>query len=153
MAIEIIDFVPEMLSNYPVHTGGDQDFWGPPVFSARIWVENVNRVVRLNMEAIWREQKPDFTTFKSRTTRVLYDIRRKKGAGWKFAQFDEAYDLFIDDVTIPGSGGGLQNVYASQEGLINRIQVVGDSWGGPFGGPDHPYIEVVFNRIRFEVSN
>jgi hypothetical protein len=152
MTVETLNFVPETLSNYPVHTGGDQDFWGPPVFAARIWLEQTNQVVRLNMEAYWREPKPDFTTFKSRTTRILYDIRRAKGPGWVFDKFDDRYDLHVQELTIPGTNKGLQEIYTSNEGLVSSVKVVGDSWGGPFGGPDRPYVEVTFNRVRFDVK-
>jgi len=152
MTIETIDFVPEDLSDYPVHTSGDDDFWGPPQFSARVWLENRDRVIRLNVDAVWREPKADFTTFKLRTSRVLYDIRKSKGPMWTFARFDDQYDISTGDVLIPGTGLGLQEVYSSDAGLVSSLRVVGDSYGGWFGGADHPQLEITFNRVRFDVQ-
>lgn len=154
MATETIDLVPESIEGEPIHTNGDAEFWGPPVFKARMWLEHRAKVIVLRVEARWEEPKPDFTTFRFNSRMVLFDIRRRKGPDWYFVNFKDQYDLDLGDGrTIPGLDRGLQELYRSNDGLINAVYAEGDSRGGLFGGADHPKLRVTFNRVYFDVSN
>jgi len=153
MAIEIRDVVPSQFVGSPVLTNGNTDFWGPPDFRARFWLENRSEIVYLHFRLSWEETKPDFTRFGLNSTMALFDIRSQLGPDWYFVQFSETYDLDIGAVQIPGINQGLQEVYNSNAGMVASIRAEGDSWGGIFGGPDNPNVEIDFNRIYFKVSN
>jgi hypothetical protein len=154
MATQVLDFVPNPLLIRPTHSGGDDDFWGPPQFSLHAWLANRGTYIQLLVEATWEEPKPDHTTFTYRQTYNLYDILKSKGPGWRFVGFDDQYDFNIDQQTIPDSDGGLKRITGPLPGgLVSTVDAVGDAWGGWFGGADHPYAHVVFNRVRFNVTN
>jgi hypothetical protein len=154
MAQEEIN-VPPLVRFYgrPVHVEGDMDFWGPPNFWFRCWLVNRNQTVFLNIQAKWEEQGGDRSRFELRTERFIYDVRAQNGAGWYFVNFREQYDLDIGQTQIPGINSGLQEVYNSTQGLVRAVRAQGDRYGGWFGGPDDPVVEVDFNRIYFTVSN
>jgi hypothetical protein len=150
--IETIDFVPAPLDIWPTRVKGDDDFWGPPLFDIHAWLENRGTYIRLLVEANWREPKPDYTTFTFTRAMNLYDIHRSKGPGWVFDKFDDQYDVTVEPVAIPGSDGGIHRLFGTAEaGLVHSVDAVGDSYGGWFGGADHPYAKVFFNRVRFDV--
>jgi hypothetical protein len=153
MARQEIDIVPSEFVGRPILTNGDADFWGPPNFLARVWLENRSNVVVLNGRYRWEEPKPDFTTFQLDTQQIVFDIRSRLGDGWYFVQFRDQYDLDLAAQQIPGINRGLQTVYESNQGIVSNIRAQGDSYGGWFGGADDPVVDVLFNRVFFTVSN
>jgi hypothetical protein len=153
MPNEELDILPQSTGGVPILLRGDADFWGPPTFRFRLWFENRDQVIYMLLRARWEEPKPDFTTFEWNTERVLVDIRSRKGPDWYFVQYRNQYDLDVGEVQIPGINLGLQEVYNQNEGAIQLIRAVGDSYGGWFGGADNPRIEIDFNHIYLTVSN
>jgi hypothetical protein len=153
MTTRVIDFVPlQFKGNGRFLSGGDKDFWGPPDFKARLWLENYNQIIRLRGRMTWEEPKSNWTTFSLDIVRVLFDIRSRLGAGWYFVSFRENYDLDLPMQQIPGSDGNLKPVYESDQGMISSIRASGDSWSfGP--GEDEPKLEINFNRVYFTASN
>lgn len=148
-----LDVVPFQIAGRPVLTNGDLEFWGPPNFQARFWLENRAEVIILRAQLRWEEPKADFTTFVLDTERVIFDIRSQVGGDWYFIAFREQYDLSVPPQQIPGLDQGLQRVYQSNQGMVSEIRAEGDSHGGLFGGPDRPRVQVDFNRVYFTASN
>lgn len=153
MARQDLDIVPFPLSGTPTLRDGDSDFWGPPNFEARFWLENRAHVIILHAKLRWQESRGNRTAFQLDTERVIFDIRSQVGGDWYFVSFREQYDLWLEPRQIPGIDLGLQSIYQSNQGMIREVRAEGDSYGGIFGGPDRPRVEVDFNRIYFTASN
>lgn len=153
MAQQEVDVQSVRITGRPILISGDGDFWGPPTFRCRFWLENRDQTIFLHLRARWEEPKPDWTVFEFETERPVADIRGQFGGDWYFVAFRDQYDIDLSAVEIPGIDQGLQQVYQSEEGAIREIRAEGDSYGGWFGGPDRPQLEVEFNRIYFTVSN
>lgn len=154
MSTQVIDVVPTGYSGTPALVYGDAEFWGPPNFQARFWLTNeLGEIVYLHGSMRWEEPKRDYTTFQLDMNMVLFDVRSQLGYDWYFVGFKGIYDLLLPEQQIPGIDEGLQVLYQSNEGVIASVRAEGDSYGGWFGGPDRPRVELDFNRVYFEVSN
>lgn len=149
----------------PAHTIGDEEFGGPPAFEAKIrLIRSRPYILKLWVDATWREQKKDWTTFRINEKSLLRDLTaenelgKDEGKKWRFVDFDQ-YNLTIDSQTIPGVDQGLQKIYpnsggSDDSGLVRELWVEGDSHSvGIFSGTDHPKIRIVFNPIKVGISD
>lgn len=168
MAEEVVPIdIPE-IDGDGVHVDGDQDFWGEPEFTAkavlsqtRKWNNEDKRmevVLILKVSAQWLEPKWDNTRFKFESSQPIFNVTQNLEPGWRIKnikQVKEDYDTYLmTAIVIPGLDKGLQTIYGpTEERLINTIKASGDSNGHPFGGQDHPKLQVIFNSISIEVTD
>lgn len=154
-----IDVIPDF-ENSPGHSSGDEEFGGPPAFDATIrLVRKPSYVLSVLVNATWREQKRDWTTFKIsqpvEIANLVNEFGEDEAKKWNFVNY-QRYFLRINPVTIPGVDQGLQLIYENQDGsaLVSAVYVEGDSHsGGLLSGTDHPKIRIVFNPIMVGISD
>lgn len=169
MATELAPVDIQEIDGNGMHVDGDEDFWGEPEFTAkavlslrRKWNKEERRVetvVILNVWAQWLEPKWDNTRFKFEAPpTTIFNVTEEYGPDFRIKDMNkvkEDYDKYLlEGIKIPGLDKGLQTIYGpTEEGLINTIKASGDSNGHPFGGQDHPKIQVIFNKIAIEVTD
>ena len=155
MSTQMIDVKPETFKAAPSWTGGDdKDFWGPPRLRVSLTPVVQNQLIRIQIEATWEEEKPNWTRAGLLGSIDVYSVA-SMGPQWKFKSFKETYDWSLENgngMLIPGTDKGLQLMYQNDVGLVKRLLAEGDSWSLGVG-EDHPRMELEFNRIFFQVTD
>ena len=124
---------------------GDKDLWGEPFFSVKVSLVNQKDEatnvlwIAVQVEATWREQNPDYTTYKIFETPRVQELP----PGLQLGELGEQYIVDTPERQINGTNEGLVNVYdGDAEGnlLVKTIQADGDKKGRL----DNPHLVVSF---------
>lgn len=115
------------------HSEGDQDFWGSPLFRISVYpkVETDEATgqtwLAVNVDANWREQNPDHTTYKVANSERLVRLNSDQ-------QLGEVgnYQVILSERKIEGTNQGLFLFYDGERTgnkLVDKIYVEGDKKG------------------------
>jgi hypothetical protein len=128
------------------HSEGDKDFWGSPLFRISVYpkVEKDEATGQtwlvVKIDANWREQNPDHTTYKVAQSEQLVRLNSDQ-------QLGEVgnYQVILSEREIRGTNQRLVLVYDGERTgnkLVHKIQVEGDKKGQV----DTPKLVVLFNK-------
>jgi hypothetical protein len=130
-------------------TQGDGEFFGhgPAMYLSAGLYRPTQFHVSLWASVKFRETQADWTTYIGDFDAVVYDVRSQNP---RARIVNIITPGFNDEKVLEGYG-----VHAFQYGnaaLINRIDAIGDEYGGIFGGNDHPQVTLLFNNVEIEIA-
>jgi hypothetical protein len=134
----------------PSHVQGDREFWGHgPVVD--IWAEvyPLGTKIYLRYSTRFQETGGDNTRFEGSDNVEIYDVARQEPGKNIVSILTPRYEQF----QFTDRDTRVNEFFRGPTTLINRVTIQGDTYGGIFGGPDDPWIELTFNPAIVRLTN